>query len=88
MQKVRDKIIDLLTSDIPKEQILQVHGAACRIADYMIENGVTIQQTGHWVKKGLDGNLYCSECEKQSADNFSNFCPNCGSKNRIGEFVI
>ena len=24
--------------------------------------------------------LYCSECGKQSADNFLNFCPNCGAK--------
>lgn len=23
--------------------------------------------------------LYCSTCGKQSADNFLNFCPNCGS---------
>ena len=23
--------------------------------------------------------LYCSKCGKQSADNFLNFCPNCGS---------
>lgn len=24
--------------------------------------------------------LYCSECGKQSADNFLNYCPNCGAK--------
>ena len=23
---------------------------------------------------------YCSECGKQSADNFLNYCPNCGAK--------
>ena len=23
---------------------------------------------------------YCSECGKQSADNFLNYCPNCGTK--------
>ena len=23
--------------------------------------------------------LYCSECGKQSADNFLNYCPNCGA---------
>ena len=26
--------------------------------------------------------LYCSECGARSADNFLNFCPNCGSYNR------
>lgn len=24
--------------------------------------------------------LYCSECGKQSADNFLNYCPNCGAR--------
>lgn len=106
MQEIKDKIVDLLTSDIPKDQILLVYGAACRVADYMISNGVMIQKTGHWVKKhrhcggfrrytGYDefgeqhtitvderceyDDLYCSECGKQSADNFLSFCPNCGA---------
>ena len=26
--------------------------------------------------------LYCSECGAQSADNFFNFCPNCGADMR------
>lgn len=29
--------------------------------------------------------LYCSECGKQSADNFLNFCPNCGCKMDLEE---
>ena len=27
--------------------------------------------------------LYCSECGARSADNFLNFCPNCGSRNEV-----
>ena len=31
--------------------------------------------------------LYCSECGARSADNFLNFCPNCGSYNG-GEYEV
>ena len=29
--------------------------------------------------------LYCSECGARSADNFLNFCPNCGAKMEVTE---
>lgn len=29
--------------------------------------------------------LYCSECGKQSADNFLDYCPNCGAKMDLEE---
>ena len=39
---VENKLIELLTSDIPKEDFLKYYGAAYRLAKYMIDNGVTI----------------------------------------------
>lgn len=63
------------------------------LADRLIANGVTVQESGHWVTLTDCSNegVYCSVCHKKVYMNDyalcnrknklrSNYCPNCGSK--------
>ena len=63
------------------------------LADRLITNGVTVQESGHWVTLTDCSNegVYCSVCHKKVYMNDyalcnrknklrSNYCPHCGSK--------
>ena len=63
------------------------------IADYLIRNGVTVQESGHWVTLTDCSNegVYCSVCHKKVYKNDyalcnrknklrSDYCPHCGAK--------
>lgn len=78
---MREKLIDLLGYTVaecmPSECLED-------IADYLIDNGVTIQKEGklYWkpVKPG-EWNLTCSACDSHlGCRENSNFCPECGAK--------
>ena len=63
------------------------------LADRLITNGVTVQESGHWVTLTDCSNegVYCSVCHKKVYMNDyalcnrknklrSNYCPHCGAK--------
>ena len=64
-----------------------------RVADSLIANGVTVQETGHWVSLTDCSNagVYCSVCQKKVyIEDYawcnrknklrSEYCPHCGAK--------
>ena len=64
-----------------------------RVVNALIDNGVTVQECGHWVSLTDCSNagVYCSVCNKKVyMEDYawcnrknklrSNYCPNCGAK--------
>lgn len=55
------------------------------LVDYLISNGVTIQNNGRWISKEHDDGFgkyslyHCSECDNPSAKE-RKFCAECGAK--------
>lgn len=85
---VREKLVELIES-------ARYWGSNTseEIADNLITNGVTVQESGHWVTLTDCSNegVYCSVCHKKVYSNDyalcnrknklrSNYCPHCGSK--------
>lgn len=80
----REKLIELLGSnnDIWADQKTRE-----RLADHLIENGVTVRGTGYWKRKVEYGVYWyvCSECGNElpksrcGTDYFSDYCPDCGA---------
>lgn len=58
------------------------------IADFLIANGVTIQEKGEWEAIGRDRGYVCSNCGSRCLLNYesdwheSKFCPHCGADMR------
>lgn len=91
----REKLIELIVEAMPP---CYSDVFACRIADHLIANGVTVRERGRWLNwkgepftKGDFGwDWTCSVCkntleyeEPVTAEEFpSNFCPNCGADMR------
>ena len=63
------------------------------MADVMIENGVTVQECGHWISltECANAGVYCSVCHKKVyKEDYawcnrknklrSDYCPHCGAK--------
>ena len=63
------------------------------IADYLISNGVTVQECGHWISltECANAGVYCSVCHKKVyKEDYawcnrknklrSDYCPHCGAK--------
>ena len=63
------------------------------LADYLIKNGVTVQEFGHWVSLTdcANAGVYCSVCHKKVyKEDYawcnrknklrSDYCPHCGAK--------
>ena len=84
---VREKLIEIL------EEPCGGLYPACELADYLISNGVTVQERGRWVSftECANAGVYCSVCHKKvyKADyarcNRKNklrsaYCSNCGAK--------
>lgn len=95
---VREKLVELL-KEISYDQKLgwydlwDMRDGAEDIADLLIANGVTVQETGHWVSLTDCSNagVYCSVCNKKVyKEDYarcnrknklrSDYCPNCGVK--------
>lgn len=63
------------------------------LADYLVKNGVTVQELGYWVSLTdcANAGVYCSVCRKKAyKEDYawcnrknklrSNYCPHCGAK--------
>lgn len=84
---VREKLLELLApTSLNFEQ-------ATYLADYLVKNGVTVQEFGHWVSLTdcANAGVYCSVCHKKVyKEDYawcnrknklrSNYCPHCGAK--------
>lgn len=84
---VREKLIELLApTSLEFEE-------AEYLADYLVKNGVTVQEFGHWVSliDCANAGAYCSVCHKKVyKEDYawcnrknklrSNYCPHCGAK--------
>ena len=85
---VREKLIELMDIIIqPGQKTLG------DIADYLIRNGVTMQERGYWASLTdcANAGVYCSVCHKKVyKEDYarcnrknklrSDYCPHCGSK--------
>ena len=85
---VREKLVELLDIIIqPGQKTLG------DIADYLITNGVTVQECGYWVSLTdcANAGVYCSVCHKKVyKEDYawcnrknklrSDYCPHCGAK--------
>ena len=85
---VREKLVELLDIIIqPGQKTLG------DIADYLITNGVTVQECGYWVSLTdcANAGVYCSVCNKKVyKEDYawcnrknklrSDYCPHCGAK--------
>ena len=85
---VREKLVELLDIIIqPGQKTLG------DIADYLIANGVTVQECGYWVSLTdcANAGVYCSVCHKKVyKEDYawcnrknklrSDYCPHCGAK--------
>ena len=84
---VREKLIELLApTSLEFEE-------AEYLADYLVKNGVTVQEFGHWVSLTdcANAGVYCSVCHKKVyKEDYawcnrknklrSDYCPHCGAK--------
>ena len=84
---VREKLIKLLApTSLNFEQ-------AIYLADYLVKNGVTVQERGYWVSLTdcANAGVYCSVCHKKVyKEDYawcnrknklrSDYCPHCGAK--------
>ena len=84
---VMEKLVELLApTSLNFEQ-------ATYLADYLVKNGVTVQEFGHWISLTdcANAGVYCSVCHKKVyKEDYawcnrknklrSNYCPHCGAK--------
>ena len=84
---VREKLIELLApTSLEFEE-------AEYLADYLVKNGVTVQECGYWVSLTdcANAGVYCSVCHKKVyKEDYawcnrknklrSDYCPHCGAK--------
>ena len=87
----REKLVELLApTSLDFEE-------AEYLADYLVKNGVTVQERGYWVSLTDCANtgVYCSVCHKKVyKEDYawcnrknklrSNYCPHCGAKMDAG----
>ena len=84
----RERLVELLKAPIHP----RIYADPAKVvAEYLIDNGVTFERHGRWVKRYLDGEdmsgkpceiMYacnCSECGL-NGNAPTNYCPNCGAK--------
>ena len=86
---IKEKLIELLDG--------MFNGKCCvdkiEAADFLIANGVTVQERGHWVSltECANAGVYCSVCNKKVyKEDYawcnrknklrSDYCPHCGAK--------
>ena len=89
---VREKLVELLTEFYGCDP-MYYDVDALAIADYLIANGVTVQECGYWVSATdcANAGVYCSVCHKKVyKEDYawcnrknklrSDYCPHCGAK--------
>ena len=89
---VREKLVELLTEFYGCDP-MYYDVDALAIADYLVGNGVTVQECGYWVSLTdcANAGVYCSVCHKKVyKEDYawcnrknklrSNYCPHCGAK--------
>ena len=93
---VREKLVELLKN---AKSAMKSENLSCDIArnmfvvDFMIANGVTVQECGYWVSLTdcANAGVYCSVCHKKVyKEDYawcnrknklrSDYCPHCGAK--------
>ena len=83
---VREKLIEILRKPIFPHELVDPTEA---VADYLLDNGVTVQECGQWIYDfNLAGsNFYrCSVCDRQETllekEDIYEYCPfcHCGAK--------
>ena len=93
---VREKLVELLRNSPHLDIVKGYKGNDCTFeqgADWLIANGVTVQECGHWVSltECANAGVYCSVCKKKvykedyaycnRKNKFrSSYCPHCGAK--------
>ena len=91
---MREKLFELLTEaydkcektpcGVCKHKYEPTVCSAKFIADHLIENGLTVRESGNWIY-----NVWCSECGKPYDTGeyrcSRNYCPNCGADMRGAE---
>lgn len=75
---VREKLVELLApTSLNFEE-------AAYLADYLVKNGVTVQECGNWKYYHKQNKAVCTSCsfERDLDANFGKAiaCPNCGAK--------
>ena len=89
---VREKLVELLTNS-PQLDVLDWTTGWEEAANYLIANGVTVQECGHWISltECANAGVYCSVCHKNVyKEDYawcnrknklrSDYCPHCGAK--------
>ena len=88
MTDTRQKLIEILS--VPIYPHLDADPAEV-VADYLLDNGVTVQETGHWEAhkpdcRGYTAGFKCSNCGEIVYTDYSmkeceyDYCPKCGAK--------
>ena len=91
---VREKLVELLQDEHnPVWMWFPNNMAMMQLADYLIANGVTVQECGYWESLTYCANagVYCSVCHKKIyKEDYagcnrknklrSDYCPHCGAK--------
>ena len=86
---IKEKLMELLDIMFNGEYCIDKTEAA----DFLIANGVTVQECGHWISLTdcANAGVYCSVCHKKVyKEDYarcnrknklrSDYCPNCGAK--------
>lgn len=93
---VREKLVEILKQAPFEGKVLDEwwwEEKIKRIADYLIANGVTVQECGYWISLTdcANAGVYCSICNKKVyKEDYawcnrknklrSDYCPHCGAK--------
>ena len=93
---VRGKLVELLRNSPHLDIVKGYKGNDCTFeqgADWLIANGVTVQECGHWISltECANAGVYCSVCHKKVyKEDYawcnrknklrSDYCPHCGAK--------
>ena len=82
---VREKLVELLG-----DKLIFGRGILCEVASHLVDNGVTVQECGHWkiIMDDYDCEMMCcSVCgsefydgDNDTVDCLHNYCPHCGAK--------
>ena len=92
MMDLMEKLVELLTNS-PQLDVLDWTTGWEEAANYLIANGVTVQERGYWASLTdcANAGVYCSVCHKKIyKEDYarcnrknklrSDYCPHCGSK--------
>ena len=84
---VREKLVELLRNSPHLDIVKGYKGNDCTFeqgADWLIRNGVTVQECSNWKYYHKQNKAVCTSCsfERDLDDNFGKAiaCPNCGAK--------